>query len=399
MATPKEELKKCERTFLNYHVDRLQELNVMNHEKNVLHGKSVVNALQSGIRPHNDIIKLDAEKYVVFHNNPKSNQIFATSVSSSGQPYYHFSHPIIEFSDQGDMIRNYKNIKTGDKLFIWATVSRNGKLSHLSAVIETEKIDINFGLGYDDEDEQNETVDVSFFRKHFLSKKYSEQKKALLFSPDHVFEYKLYKQLFSIRKTYVKLVAVTNVTDEFVSQLNEEFDSIKKEDVTLSLRADLFPAELEEEERKMIYDSMKHDKYLGLVQPIEILQKRLDEIHISPQKNIILEKHLHHDLEEKKKYEKIVTEGMRNYKKILKENKIALLFASYFIKLPFRSYCKYSGTSSQRRVNCASFLQNLFQGVLHCGFHKKFFQLHTDSFASNPDWCHQKFKSAPISKC
>jgi hypothetical protein len=353
MSEPSLDLEYCEKLFLQYH-KRLLNNYQLNMKLNLTQGKKALDVINSGVEVRENIRKISQDNYIVLAEEEETGEVFATLVHAPTQPYYHFSRPIVEINSRGEMKRNYKQITPGDRLYVWATVE-DEIITHLSVLVVTkEKKHISFGLGHSEKVIKDGKV--GFVRKHFFSKKYSEQTEALLYSPDHIFDTNLFKQLQENTK-YIRLVAVTEVTETHVLQLNKEFDTIQKSDLVFGIEAKTVWHPVTAEERLVSRSTMTAE---------------LSKIY------------------NKNNY-KLIYNLLTNYK----TNQIALLFKYYHIKLPLHTYNKYSGKYSGHMTNWSMFLQKLLPGLLHCDYINRFLGMPV----GNPYWCRQKFSSAPVSKC
>lgn len=397
------DLDKCEYYLLRFYEQKLKFFLPFDSERNLKDGNISSKAFSKNIA-RNVVSSIDSQVQMSINsmNFGGKEWDYMTLISNRKQPYFNFSLPVAQFDENGNFVRNYKQIEAGDRLYIWANVSRDGVAGHLSAIIITkDNVHIGFGMGLGgDAENLDDNLTNRFFKAIF------NPKDALLYTPDWTFNLMLFRQLTKPGTRFVKLIAAADLTDEYVKYINEEFDKLAEEDFSLRLDGHVISADFfGNVEAKGL---SRHYMLKTLKKNTKILKAYLRGIE--REGAVIMEIPTKLSNEQKQKLQLIqeqliytdnLLNGINNYKElILKKNSIVLLFQDYVAKIRSRTYCLFSGkTKLQEGANCTSFLQKIFGGLLNCGYYNRFLGVPSDLLITNPAWCRQRADVVPVPKC
>ena len=296
-----------------------------------------------------------------------NKSFFAFSPQDSYVQWTELLKPMVEINDKLEIIKNYEKIVPGDRILIWQTVNEDpSDPGHLSCVIDCKSGEkYSFGVT----NVPYHTVEpTSLPRKAlsyniFLSKEDTTLTEGIILSPDTIFLNKLTDQLNNrAESNFVQLVASAEINETHIALIKKEFDQI---DYSSDLSANILvqvinPSPLDTQEHM-------REKELAFNQALNKIESNTSPYTTDPNKN------------------KYLKEALSNTKqKIIDGEKIVLSFY-YQMQLRNCAYTPLSGTKT-RNVNCSSFLQKLFEGILSCSY--KYLPL-SDYFVSNPKNCRQ----------
>jgi hypothetical protein len=240
------------------------------------------------------------------------------------------------------LVKNYDDVQPGDKLFIWNCLDRGGGGTHLSGVIKTATGKyINFGffpnkLENRKIQEARDGVMTGMLRPYraFVNSNFSTYE-GLVQSLDDVFLLKLTKQLNNPSQKFVKLVNVVELTDVHVDNLKNTFDSI-----------------YDTAYEKIGYTAM------GVMQPSQYCSARDKREFIETLEEIrekIFSDSLNYQINEYNAYAKSPDASCK-----------AFFFGRVDIPFP-KMYRRYASATNKTCMNCTSFFDQLFPGVISCG--------------------------------
>lgn len=395
-----DDLQVCEQKLLEYYKKKLTYYSPLENEEKEIQLADVVS--QNKLYKTGNVF-LDAEQknsYVfVDKYSLKEGQetMYAFPISGSNQLWFSFMDPMIDINENSDITRNYKSIQTGDRLYIWVTLNKEGQGQHLSAVVVTQdNKHLSFGMGYDFTELGSVGIQEKYFSmqpifealSYGLSGKVYE---ARLFTSDEIIEGQLLRQLTREDFKGLKLVASATLTPSYVAYINEQFDQIKYEHVSFNLRANIVPVKVFDHwPTKSIIQHIS----LRIEKNLKSLLKKMDVL-VSPVKDETLPElmGLYRNFNDQ-------TMMLFNYLNLTANGYTPLLYTSYTVKVPETSgvYCLYSGKRTGRASNCTSFLQKIFGDLLNCGWFDNMF-LNSDIVVSNPAWCRQNYDVAPVPDC
>ena len=310
----------------------------------------------------------------------EEDQEYGIELPNPYMPFFDFVEPVIYIDKDGVFTQNYKNISVGDKLFIYQLLHADGTAWHLAAVIVTkDNKHISFGMGYAGILEESELPATSTYYDWFsqkLSSKLDKNTKGVLYSPDHVFVEAVKRQLTKDHGKFLKLIASTDLTAEYVQLLNEEFDKLKSDDITCYIGFHKLPINvLNSTSAKGNLTKLKHYIQNDIHNYDKVLSrlKSLDEIEVvQNQKDLLI-----------------------LYSSTLDSGEIPVACVTNYIDIPHRSYCKISNTDPrQQGANCTSFLQKIFKGLLNCSGYLGA----SDKYVSHPNYCRQS-PNVHVSNC
>jgi hypothetical protein len=308
---------------------------------------------------------------------------FGITLPNVYQPFLNFVEPVVFINENGDFEQNYKNITEGDKLYIYAILDQNETPWHLAAVIVTkENKHLSFGMGYLGDYTKSEYLPESKSYFEWLTKRIFKQV-AALYTPDYLFINQVMRQLTKPKGQFVKLIASTDLTQDYVRYLYDEFDKLKKEDIRLQV--DFFELPLA---TTVVNSAVARGNTTKLRNSI------VDEIHLYEKKVKKFKDPKDLELFENQ------YQLLKNYLDKLNAGIIPVAFLYNLITIQDRTYCKYTNKGTGKSANCTSFLQKIFSGLLNCSLYdSKFLGLgNSDMLVTHPKLCRQS-PEVPVSNC
>lgn len=296
-------------------------------------------------------------------------------------------------------INNWEKINVGDVVRIWGTLDKSGTIGHVVLEITTsENMIISVGLGYYGslDDVKIDKIETSRYGIIQLLANALHRKKAVLYSPDYIFNMKIYYNYNYPKRSYVKLLSQSIISKEEHSMLFTMFSKIKpSEDLAhitvneseydFTKRYNL-SAEDYDILRDPYYMEFYNDKtYISQLQQTEdkkTKQELEDLIQFKKlkEKNDLIE-NLNKTLAERgviiEKYwnKYILEEETIHIKPEYPYTKIYTYYLSYYWYLSDVDYCtitgyisdKYSKTKGKKPVvNCTKFVTDLFPRIIDC---------------------------------
>jgi len=305
---------------------------------------------------------------------------------------------IIELRDE-QYINNWEKINIGDIVRIWGTLEKSGTIGHVVLEITTsDNMIISVGVGYFGslDDVKFDKIESSRYGIIQLLSNVLNRKKAVLYSPDYIFNMKIYYNYNYPNRSYIKLLSQSIITKDEHSMLFTMFSKIKPSE-------DLAHITVNESE----YDFTK--RYNLSAEDYDILRDSYfmefynDKTYLS-QLQQTSDKKTKQELEDLLKFKKLKEKNdlIENFNKILAERgaiiekywnkyiledkithlkpkypytKIYTYYLSYYWYLSDVDYCtltgyisdKYSKTKGKKPVvNCTKFVTDLFPRIIDC---------------------------------
>jgi hypothetical protein len=331
--------------------------------------------------------------------------------------------------------RNYQSFKKGDLLTIWQTIGRGGA-DHLVCVIVHNKVPYSFGFGFSGSGEKEEFVEsrsktlASFLEKHIH---FFDSLAGSLYTPDHLYERRLYDQIL-LKRTQVKLIANSYLTEEHIAKMNLEFDKLDYFKLTSSeskLKVRMIPGEIVKVKSnpekldeiidyffylaKTYIDASKDESGKTYISYADMIENFAQSIAVlqsssvqSAKKNSAILDFFKLIKEEAFKKDKVskeqqgslsqIEKKLSNAKRLIEksvshQSPYAMCYIKHVIPIPDLSYCEFSRNpitgAKVPNANCASFIHRLFGDVLTCT---------GSSFVFDPRLCKQSSYS-PKSNC
>jgi len=305
---------------------------------------------------------------------------------------------IIELHNE-QYINNWEKINIGDVVRIWGTLDKSGGIGHVVLEITTsDNMIISVGLGYFGslDDVKFDKIETSRYGIIQLLANALHRKKAVLYSPDYIFNMKIYYNYNYPKRAYIKLLSQSIITKEEHSMLFSMFSKIKPSE-------DLAHISVNESE----YDFTKRynlsaDDYDILRDPY-FMEFYNDNTYLS-QLQQTSDKKTKQELEDLLQFKKLKDKNdlIENLNKILADRgaiienywekyiiedettylkpeypytKIYTYYLSYYWYLSDVDYCtitgyisdKYSKTKDKKPVvNCTKFVTDLFPRIIDC---------------------------------
>ena len=365
-----DDLQICRQNFLEDILQTLRNLRNFSFNPEVSFNK---NLLLYQLTGNNKIVD-----NIVFKYNDEANQFlyakmdkdggFAFNPLTTSVQWTELIKPMVELNNNLDVIKNYEKIKLGDRILIWQTLDKDPTdPGHLSCVIDCKSGEkYSFGLGTN----SSKKVEPKSLLREGLSNiplgDLTTLTEGLILSPDPIFLHKLTDQLNKPDKTYIRLVASAEINETSIALIRKEFDQINYEnDLFVALNVQITNSPL-----LLSTDEEIKNKELAINETLnqfETAQGLLEPLEYEFYKILILE----------------------TKQKLLSGKNILL---SFYYQLTIRNcaYTKLAGTKT-RSINCTSFLQKLFEGLLSCSY--DYIPL-SDYFVSIPKNCRQITKIA-----
>ena len=320
-------------------------------------------------------------------------------------------HKKLEYTTVPSTLRHYKNFKKGDLLTVWQTIGKNGP-EHLVCAIVSNKTIYSFGFGYAGAGEKMTKVSAKAPRfAPFISDLVHtiDYHPGAIYTPDYLFEQRIYDQIIK-KRTQVRLIANSYLTDEHIHLFHEEFDQIdylKSKDAYSFLRVKLVHGDfmkVNANENKLLEIS---DYFTELIersfapQPFmndeqlknnSLKVQEIAKAILAIDSSVYLDKEKRENIKEHiKSIKKIYSVGLakENLKELyikidrelddivqklsefgqMKKPPHALCYIRHVIPLPQTKYCEWTRspiTGKSQSTNCASFMKRLFSDILSC---------------------------------
>jgi hypothetical protein len=342
----KENLAECESIILDEFKQKL-----LNIDENRLTPEML-----DKFKTHLNYHKLKDNLYLFYLSSKSCAWILDESTD-----FFQFTEPIIN-NINNKIIKNYENIKEGDKIFIWGINIHNitnKQVEHLTVQIITQtNNNYSFGIIIDVKTCKNKTMIKTM--KDYLSKC-----KLSIHTPDNLFENKIYDKIKNPNYTKIKLIASSILTSKHINNITNIFES--------------------------------NNNYQSSVNLNQLMYNNFNEFNEFNQNTIIKNNYLY------SKFEELLTTNMNNINhniminlqntKIHLKNNINFRYVlnlSTIINIKNAEYCAISSKLTKTQ-NCASFLHMLFGDILSCGGFLKYVVI-------DPNRCHQK-SGTIVPKC
>ena len=424
-------MKKCENKILH----ELQE-KLFNYNHVETRAKDEINKIISlhtdGILKNNDFHKIRNKKHELVANisgnplplNPNSEFPMLTRPIITAYPD-RFGNLKLE--------RAYNKFKVGDRLLLWQTLNINGIPQHLAASVLSDNKHYSFGFGL--EEEEYDITNVKGAPGKALRYAINELgdarvrenlkgSKGKLYTPDFIFEEKLYKQIIN-GGSYLKLIVNTFLTQKHLDNLKTQLKDIKINDMTTMVSATIIPDMFIQEPSAYLYKMLQIPGFVETAVGHDLFEKTAEErgriifqmynffhikelMYCSFASKTTLKKTdtLFQDLIKRAK--KLYDIDKRTILDIINDNsletvsqlptdifpekyQIELRSESDPIDLSTTKLLILHEIGQQTKVvsNCASFLTRIFGDVITC---------YGESIIVAPQFCHQKF-GTPTKKC
>ncbi len=267
------------------------------------------------------------------YNNSKYNAIINDNgilypIGSDFGSDFTFTHPIIHINENKEI--TVHKFKKGDKLYVWQTLTPEGIPAHLAAVIVSQDDQKHYGLGYAYSSREEVLTDM---KPNFISTS-TDKKSGVIYTPDHLFESALLRQVTNPKNKFIKLISLIELTEEHASNINEVFSKFDYSNILYTKLA-ITP----------IKHSCKADRTYGFL------------------------KELTEELVEKNSFPNgdIVNKQISQFKKGGKLTGVCGFIHN--IRYAIRNDSQYCILSSKytKTYNCASFLYHIFGDSIDCG--------------------------------
>jgi hypothetical protein len=336
----------------------------------------------------------EVENYVLIDYSKDKKKI----VPNFGSYCYGPTVGIIELRDE-QYINNWEKINVGDVVRIWGTLDKSGKIGHVVLEITTsDNMIISLGLGYFGslDDVKFDKIESSRYGIIQLLANALHRKKAVIYSPDYIFNMKIYYNYNYPKRAYVKLLSQSIITKEEHSMLFTMFSKIKpSEDLAhisvneseydFTKRYNLSPEDYDILRDPYFMEFYNDKTYLSQLQQTddkktkEELQDLLKFKGLKEKNDLI--DNLNKIFAERgaiidQYWNKYILENETPHlKPDYPYTKIYTYYLSYYWYLSDVDYCtitgymsdKYSKIKSKRPVvNCTKFVTDLFPRIINC---------------------------------
>jgi hypothetical protein len=379
-------LQTCQDSVFSYYRQKLQNLN-SGTEKN----KEIQSTLQYYIKlglldnktddystekdlidPSNtEIITTVSGKDAAGRNTPVE---VAIPLLNEYQPWLELVKPVVFIGKDDYLYQNFKSIQPGDRLYVWAILNAAGTPWHLAATVVLQNGDhLSFGMGYmgsmPKSDLPSERSWYEMLTQMSIPGAHSAPQKAGLYTPDYLYISAVLRQLTKPSGEFLKLIAATEMTQEFVNYLNEEFDKLDYDDVQIEMDFFQFNTGMQ------VFTSQKSRANMTSLQNFiaEDIRQHQIEFAIFPYMD---------DLSRQ------IT-LLESYSQALQKGIVPVGYLYNLVEIKDRTYCKISGKGPERGANCTSYLQKLFKGLLNCSLYDIMFLGQSDKFLVDPKLCRQ----------
>lgn len=388
-------LQVCEDSVFSYYRMKLQNLNRKTTENQ---------KVELTIKANLDLNYVpDTEEYLLREDllNPNNTEIItmvskgkdadgnviqvpvAIPLLNEFQPWLEIVEPVVYIDKNQNFVKNYKNIQAGDRLYVWGILDSNGIPWHLAATVVLQNgVHISFGMGYIGELTKSELPSqrswYETITQMYIPRAHIEPQRAGLYTPDYLFINQVLRQLTKPKGKFLKLIAATDLTQEFVNYLNEEFDKINSDDISSS-RMDFFQFKVGSQAFSSSYSRANITKLLHSVEN----EIRKHEREFSRNSSDELKSRIF---------------LLKEYVNVIKSGDIPVGYFYNLVSIRDRTYCKISGKGPERGANCTSYLQKLFKGLLNCSLYDIMFLGQSDLFVVDPRLCRQA-KDVAVPTC
>jgi hypothetical protein len=386
-------LQICEDSVFSYYRQKLQNLNSRTTE-NLKIEKTLQDYIKFGFMQESD--DYTTEKDLI---NPSNIQII-TNVSGKDeagrnklvevaipllnefQPWLELVQPVVYIGKDQYLYQNYKNIQAGDRLYVWAILNAAGIPWHLAATVVLQNgVHISFGMGYLGSMSKSELPSerswYEMLTQMSIPGAHSAPQLAGLYTPDYLYISAVLRQLTKPSGKFLKLIAATDMTQEFVNYLNEEFDKLNPDDI--QARMDFFQfntgMQVFTSEHSRANNTKLQNFLAKEVRKHQSKFKRYQSDKLSRQIRLLEE-----------------------YSQALKKGIVPVGYLYNTVTIRDRTYCKISGKGPERGANCTSYLQKLFKGLLDCSLYDIMFLGQSDLFVVDPRLCRQS-KDVAVPTC
>ena len=387
-------LQVCEDSVFSYYRMKLQNLN-----RKTTENQKVELTLKANL----DLDYLEESSEYIFEKdmvNPNNTEIITTvskgkdaaghdilvpvaiPLLNEFQPWLEIVEPVVYIDKDQNYIQNYKNIQAGDRLYVWAILDRTGIPWHLAATVVLQNgVHISFGMGYIGSMPKSRLpAQRSWYEtitQMYIPGAHIEPKQAGLYTPDYLYISQVLRQITKPTGKFLKLIAATDMTQEFVDYLNEEFDKLNVNDISTMM--DFYQFKVGTQAFTSSYSRANITKLLHSLE--NDIRKHERELTRNPsgelQNQIFL---------------------LKEYANVIKGGDIPVGYLYNLVKIRDRTYCKISGKGPERGANCTSYLQKLFKGLLNCSLYDIMFLGQTDLFVVDPRLCRQA-KDVAVPTC
>lgn len=378
-------LQTCENSVFSYFRMKLENLNRKTTENQKVELTLKANLdLQyiddsDDYKFEKDLVNPDNTEIITYVSRGKDangNQILvpvAIPLLNEFQPWLEIVEPVVYIDGEENFVQNYKRIQPGDRLYVWAILDSAGVPWHLAAsVVLQNGVHISFGMGYIGSMPKSELAsDRTWYEtitQMYIPGAHTEPMKAGLYTPDYLFINQVLRQLTKPSGKFLKLIAATDMTSDFVTYLNEEFDKLNFDDISTSMNFFQFKvgmqaftssyskANLTKLQHSLQNDIRKHERVLTR-NPSEKLKRQINLL--------------------------------KEYLSTIQKGDVPVGYLYNLVTIQDRTYCKISGKGPERGANCTSYLQKLFKGLLNCSIYDIMFLGQSDLFVVDPRLCRQ----------
>lgn len=175
----------------------------------------------------------DSKHMAIYENGDK---IFAGSTELKQKDFFSFTEGMLGVKSESEYRRNYLDIKAGDRLFIWQTLSKDGPNHIVGHIFLTEsQKHLSFGFGY-----LGESIKPSMIKRmtssivrgtlYLASVKDidTSTREGVIYTPDYLFEHRILQQLSNQKDKYLNLIASAVLTQNHVDKIKAKFDRISQ---------------------------------------------------------------------------------------------------------------------------------------------------------------------------
>jgi hypothetical protein len=218
-------LSTCEKKYLEIFRRRMTE-KIPNSDYN-----SLSRMLLTKAYPKHKPIKKRIKSDVSVHSTGKNIEVRGDKVGRNN--FSSFTDGLFEFKNDDEFIRPYKEIKAGDKLFIWQTLGMKGPDHIVGHIVTASGKNFSFGYGY-----LGHEITDSSLQKYIgapvrqmlymmdIKEVDTSLRQGVIYSPDYLFEHRIRQQLTKGKGRYLKLISSSVLTDEDIAIFGSKLDMI-----------------------------------------------------------------------------------------------------------------------------------------------------------------------------
>ena len=220
-------LMKCQGDILYTFAERYE----LRHTDNARDEYEALKTLVSKKRTR--MIISDSKDFSVYEN---AGNIYAGSTELKPQDFFSFTEGMIAFQNNTDYRENFLSIEPGDRLFIWQTLSLDGPDHIVGHIFKTEtQQHFSFGFGYlgkaikrNASVLQRMTSSIVRGSLYLASIKDvdTNTREGVIYTPDYVFEHRIFQQLTKPKGKFLNLIASTILTQKHVDKIKARFRKI-----------------------------------------------------------------------------------------------------------------------------------------------------------------------------